>query len=152
VYNFDVEDLHCYAVGRNCVLVHNQNGNEGTPASSFGPNRSRTRVGSGQDQAKFREGYDRIFGKEKAPKPVPPVPPAPRRGWDVSKPIGKQLEGKGQLAGLRRNPNLKGVDLDALLKKTPAQLEQMVKAGELSAKALKQLKKAFEGRDLRHGN
>jgi hypothetical protein len=31
VYNFDVDDLHCYAVGRNGVLVHNDNGPESKP-------------------------------------------------------------------------------------------------------------------------
>ncbi len=66
--------------------------------------------------------------------------------------IQNLLKGKGQLAALRRNPNLKGVDIDALLKKSPVQLEQMVKDGTLSSKVLKQIKKAFEGRDLRHGN
>ena len=65
--------------------------------------------------------------------------------------IQKQLEGTGQLAALRRNPNLKGIDIDALLKRSPAQLEQMVNDGTLPSKVLKQIKKAFEGRDLRHG-
>jgi RHS repeat-associated protein len=31
VYNFRVHDLHCYAVGRNGVLVHNENGAEAVP-------------------------------------------------------------------------------------------------------------------------
>jgi hypothetical protein len=66
--------------------------------------------------------------------------------------IGKLLKGKGQLAALRRNPNLKGVDIETAINKSPAQLEQMVKDGTLSPKALKQIKKAFEDRDLRHGN
>jgi hypothetical protein len=30
VYDFEVEELHCYAAGRNSVLVHNNNGPEGT--------------------------------------------------------------------------------------------------------------------------
>jgi hypothetical protein len=29
VYNFEVDDLHCYAVGRSGILVHNNNGPEG---------------------------------------------------------------------------------------------------------------------------
>ena len=32
VYNFDVDDLHCYAIGRSSVLVHNSNGPDGPPA------------------------------------------------------------------------------------------------------------------------
>jgi hypothetical protein len=28
VYNFEVENLHCYTVGLNNVLVHNNNGQE----------------------------------------------------------------------------------------------------------------------------
>jgi hypothetical protein len=66
--------------------------------------------------------------------------------------IAKLLKGKGQLAALRRNPNLKGVDIEAALNKSPAELEQMAKDGTLSRKALKQIKKAFEDRDLRHGS
>ena len=32
VYNFAVNDLKCYAVGKNQILVHNENGAEGTKA------------------------------------------------------------------------------------------------------------------------
>ena len=71
---------------------------------------------------------------------------------DSTIPIGKLLKGKGQLAALRRNPNLKGVDIEAAINKSPAELEQMVKDGAFSPKVLKQIKKAFEGRDLRHGS
>jgi Pretoxin HINT domain len=28
VYHFEVDDLHCYAVGRSGILVHNNNGSE----------------------------------------------------------------------------------------------------------------------------
>ncbi len=63
-------------------------------------------------------------------------------------PIQKQLEGKGQLKDFRQSPNLEGEDIDSLLKKTPAELEEMAKKGEITAKTLKQIKKAFEGRDL----
>jgi hypothetical protein len=34
VYNFEVDDLHCYAVGRSGILVHNNNGKD-----VIGPNR-----------------------------------------------------------------------------------------------------------------
>jgi hypothetical protein len=66
-------------------------------------------------------------------------------------PIGKLLQGKGQLAGPRRNPNLHGVDVEALLKKSLAELEKMAKNGDLSERTVKQFKKLFELRDLRHG-
>jgi hypothetical protein len=33
VYNFEVEDLSCYAVGRSGILVHNTNTGEGVPKS-----------------------------------------------------------------------------------------------------------------------
>jgi hypothetical protein len=66
--------------------------------------------------------------------------------------ILSQLKGSGQIAGFRRNPHLKGYSADALLAKTPFELEQMVANGELPSKILKQIKKLFEGRDLRHGN
>jgi RHS repeat-associated protein len=35
VYNFDVEDLHCYAVGRDGALVHNWNGAEGIASANM---------------------------------------------------------------------------------------------------------------------
>ncbi|MBI2807733.1 MAG: RHS repeat-associated core domain-containing protein [Planctomycetes bacterium] len=81
-----------------------------------------------------------------------PQRPGIVRVWDPNRPVGRQLEGQGQLAGLRRNPNIRGIDLEALLKKTPNQLMDMVKNGELPARVLKIIKKAFENRDLRHGN
>jgi hypothetical protein len=62
-----------------------------------------------------------------------------------------RLKGTGQIAALRRNPNLKGINIDQILNSTPEALEQMVKDGELTAKQLKTIKKSFEGRDLRHG-
>ena len=40
-------------------------------------------------------------------------------------PIVEQLAGLGQLRDLRTNPNLKGVDINFLLQKTPRELEQM---------------------------
>ncbi len=66
--------------------------------------------------------------------------------------LQKQLEGKGQLRNLRNNPNLKGVDIEGLLKKTPRQIEDMYKGSESGNKIIKQINKAFEGRDLGKGN
>ena len=37
VYNMEVEELHCYSVGRNSVLVHNNNGPETGPGNSGAP-------------------------------------------------------------------------------------------------------------------
>jgi hypothetical protein len=63
--------------------------------------------------------------------------------------IQKLLEGKGQLKDLLSSKNIpKGVSIAELIKKSPVQLEQMVKDGDLSSKVLKMIKKAFEGRDL----
>jgi hypothetical protein len=39
-------------------------------------------------------------------------------------PIQKQLAGLEQLRDLRTNPNLKGIDINNLLNKTPNQLEE----------------------------
>ena len=63
-------------------------------------------------------------------------------------PIVKQLAGKGQLKDLIHNRNLQNVNINDLLTKTPSQLETMAKNGEITNKTLKQIKKAFEGRDL----
>lgn len=63
-------------------------------------------------------------------------------------PIESQLAGLGQLRDLRKNPNLKGIDINFLLKQTPTQLEEMLKNGEISSKTYRQIMKAFEGRDL----
>lgn len=65
---------------------------------------------------------------------------------DVS--IESQLAGLGQLRDLRTNPNLKGVDINFLLKKTPNQLEEMLINQEIDLKTYRQIMKAFEGRDL----
>ena len=54
----------------------------------------------------------------------------------------------GQLRNLQNNPNLKDVNINYLLSKTPGELMQMAKSGEITNKTLKQIKKAFEGRDL----
>ena len=69
---------------------------------------------------------------------------------DVS--LEEQLAGKGQLRNLRNNPNLKGVDIDVLLKKTPAEIEEMYKGVDGGNKIIKQINKAFEGRDLGRGH
>ena len=36
VYNFEVDDLHCYAVGQSSILVHNNNGSEGVAGATEG--------------------------------------------------------------------------------------------------------------------
>lgn len=63
-------------------------------------------------------------------------------------PIETQLSGMGQLRDMRRNPNLKGVDINFLLKQTPERLNEMLERKELDAKTYRQIMKAFEGRDL----
>ena len=48
VYNFEVEDLHCYAVGRSGVLVHNNNGPEGGNAPNNASKRYSGRYADGE--------------------------------------------------------------------------------------------------------
>ena len=71
-----------------------------------------------------------------------------KSGWkdNPDTPINKQLQGTGQIPPLRTNPNMKGVDVDALLQETPKAIEQLAKEGKITAKILKAIKKAFEGR------
>jgi hypothetical protein len=91
---------------------------------------------------------------EAAP-PEPSQPSAPEPTIDQNVPVARQLEGQGQLRDLRSSPNIpEGVDLEGLLQRTPAELEQMVARGELDARVYRQIMKAFEGRDLagRSGN
>ncbi|MCY7382346.1 MAG: hypothetical protein LH628_07150 [Microcoleus sp. CAN_BIN18] len=63
-------------------------------------------------------------------------------------PIETQLAGLGQLKDLRSNPNLKGIDINFLLKQTPNQLEEMLNNQDIELKTYRQIMKAFEGRDL----
>ena len=63
-------------------------------------------------------------------------------------PIETQLAGLGQLKDLRSNPNLKGIDINFLLKQTPNQLEEMLNNRDIEPKTYKQIMKAFEARDL----
>jgi len=63
-------------------------------------------------------------------------------------PIKIQLAGLGQLRDLRSNPNIKGVDLNFLLKQTPNQLEEMLNNQDIDSKIYRQIMKAFENRDL----
>lgn len=63
-------------------------------------------------------------------------------------PIQNQLAGIGQLRNLRTNPNLRGIDINELLKKTPNQLKNMLENDEINRKTYRQIMKAFEDRDL----
>jgi hypothetical protein len=69
-------------------------------------------------------------------------------GWEKNRktPIGEQLAGEGQLRNLRHNKNIFGVDIEALLRKSPEQLDEMLKNGEITVRVWKALKKPFEGR------
>jgi hypothetical protein len=49
-------------------------------------------------------------------------------------PIEAQLAGLGQLKDLRSNPNLKGIDINFLLKQTPNQLEEMLNDRDIEPK------------------
>jgi hypothetical protein len=67
---------------------------------------------------------------------------------DPNIPIQKQLSGLGQLRDLRTNPNLKGVDINIFLSKTPLELNRMLNNQEINLKTYRQIMKAFESRDL----
>jgi RHS repeat-associated protein len=67
---------------------------------------------------------------------------------DRNTPIEKLLAGKGQLKDLYANPNLKGANMRVLVRKTIAQLEDMLKRGEIDKRTFKQIAKAFEDRSL----
>jgi Domain of unknown function (DUF4157) len=67
---------------------------------------------------------------------------------DPDIPLQSQLAGKGQLKALRSNPNLKGVDIERLLRMTPRQIESELAGTPNWKKTIKQISKAFEGRDL----
>ena len=73
-----------------------------------------------------------------------------RNSWDPSleESVRDLLKGSGQLRDLQNNPNLRGVNIQELLDCSPHELETMEKNGLISSKTLKQIKKAFEGRDL----
>ncbi len=62
--------------------------------------------------------------------------------------IEKQLRGKGQIKALRENPNVKGVDINDLLSKTPQEILDLLEKKIISINTVKQINKAFEGRDL----
>ncbi len=47
MYNMEVENLHCYSVGRNSVLVHNNNGPE-TPPGGAAPNNPAPPIRTGR--------------------------------------------------------------------------------------------------------
>ena len=66
--------------------------------------------------------------------------------------VEKQLAGKGQLRDLKKSPNIDGVNINELLQKTPRQIEELYKGSESGNKIMKQINKAFEGRDLGKGH
>jgi RHS repeat-associated protein len=77
---------------------------------------------------------------------------AGRPVWDTNSDRTIQQSLQGQIRDLRNNPNLDGVNIDELVNKTPAQLEIMARTGEISRGTLTQIKKAFQGRNLRRGH
>ena len=76
---------------------------------------------------------------------------APAKTIQPDMSLQKQLQGKGQLRDLRTNPNLRGIDLEYWLQKTPQELKQPrddPNNKEMSKRIYKLLMKAFERRDL----
>jgi hypothetical protein len=70
--------------------------------------------------------------------------------WDPNsdKKIIDILQGKAQISDLLHTPNSHGVSMSDLLQKSPKQIEAMLKNGEISKRAYKAIKKAFESRNL----
>lgn len=76
---------------------------------------------------------------------------APTKTIQPDMSLQKQLQGKGQLRDLRTNPNLRGIDLEYWLQKTPEELKEArddANNKEMSKRIYKLLMKAFEKRDL----
>lgn len=76
-------------------------------------------------------------------------PPAKTIQPDMS--LQKQLQSKGQLRNLRTNPNLRGINLEYWLQKTPEELKEArddANNKEMSKRTYKLIMKAFEKRDL----
>jgi hypothetical protein len=68
---------------------------------------------------------------------------------EPDKTIEQQLEGKGQIRDLERSGNWQErIGVREALKKTYKELKDMVSRGELTKRGLRQIEKAFEGRDL----
>jgi hypothetical protein len=63
-------------------------------------------------------------------------------------PLEKQLAGQGQLRDLHHSPNTFGESMEELLKMTPRQVEEHLKGVDGGKDLIKQISKAFEGRDL----
>ena len=128
-FNLGVECNHNYFVGEICVLVHNGD------SDKLSEEEIRRRAVERAKEIKNGEGtWVKADNKTLQPQT-----------------LQKQLQGTGQLDALRSNPNLKGVNIENVLTKTPEELQNMVKNGELSKDQLKTINKAFEGRELRTG-
>ena len=66
VYNFEVDDLHCYAVGQSSILVHNNNGAEGvTGATEAAPGTAEAAGGNVAPNSPALTG-DELAGKTRA--------------------------------------------------------------------------------------
>lgn len=76
---------------------------------------------------------------------------APAKTIQPDMSLQKQLQGKGQLRNLRTNPNLRGIDLEYWLQKTPQELKEArndPNNKQMTKRIYKLLMKAFEKRDL----
>ncbi len=70
VYNLEVENLHCYTVGRSSVLVHNNNGPETPPSGAAPNNPSKSYSGRYADGEKaFRTNVPRDAYNDPVPDP-----------------------------------------------------------------------------------
>jgi hypothetical protein len=95
--------------------------------------------------------YPKDFAPVVKPRPRRPRRRLSFRGNNPDKTMAENLKGKGQLAGLERNPNIQGISPKEILESTPRQLAQMVRDKKITRKVFNAIMKTGEGRPLRHG-
>jgi hypothetical protein len=105
--------------------------------------------GNSEKEEEKRKGQGKNKAEDKNKQINQQKKPNPSDNIDPGKDIEEQLKGQGQLRDLRNNPNWKEkIGIQDALKRKYSELKEMVKNGELSKKGLRQIEKAFEGRDL----
>ncbi len=78
VYNFEVDDLQCYAVGWTGVLVHNSNGGDPTPASLRAAAEEALNKGDLEKAIRLEDQAAALERQQAAaPSQPPPQPEAP---------------------------------------------------------------------------
>ena len=114
----------------------------------FGPESQKTvQQGAEELYVRIENSLPEISSKQITKKAAE----SPHKTIDAHLSLQKQLEGKGQLRDLRTNPNLKGINLEYWLQKSPTELEKArddPDNQEITRRTYRVLMKAFEKRDL----